>query len=185
MKLILSLLVITISIQTQAADKDILNFKSWKATEVESHKVSGKGACVAATKELGDGDTSLEVYSESNGVDGFVNPVVQIVTTSMDPALGVMASVDGRDMPMSISLSETKEIEVEVLEEGSSIPVVKKVEQQVFLGKFNEKTRMISLLKNLNKVKATFYSADGEVGKAEFSLSGSSRTIGTMLETCQ
>jgi len=183
MKLIASLLVIAFSVQANAADKKILDYKDWKADEFEVHKVSDKTACVAATFEKGK-DTSLEVYAEANEAGDFVNPVVQIVTTEMPPALGVVASVDGRKMPMTIALKETKEVEVEVLEEGSSVPVIKKVEQQVFLGKFKDKERMIRLLRAKNRVKATFFSAEEEVGKSTFSLRGSSKTIKTMLESC-
>ncbi len=183
MKLIASLIVITLSIQLQAADESIIEYKDWAANKIESHKVTDQSACVALTTEE-DKDTTLEVYAEAGKVDGYVQPVVQIVTTEMDPALGVMASVDGIRMPMTIALKETKEVEIEVLEEGSSIPVVKKVEQQVFLGKFADKERMIALLRAKNRVVATFYDATGELGEAQFSLRGSSRTIRTMMDSC-
>ena len=184
MKLLTTLLILVFASQVQAEDKNILDYKDWSANEVESHRVSEKGACVASTGAKEKGDTVIEVYSEAGKIDGFVKPVVQIVTTEVDPAMGVMVSIDGRKHPMTIVLKETKEVEVEVLEEGSSIPTIEKVEQQIFIGKFQEKDRVISLLRAKNNVKATFYSAQGEVGERNFSLRGSSRTIKTMMETC-
>lgn len=183
MKLLTTVLVLAFSAQVQAADKKISSSKDWSAVEVEAHKVSEKAACVASTTEKGK-DMTLEVYAEANEDGGFVKPVVQIVTTEIDPALGVVASIDGHKMSMTIALKETKEIEVEAIDPTTGEPVMQKVEQQVFIGKFKDKETMIRLLRAKNRVRATFYNAEGEVAKSTFSLRGSSKTIKSMMTAC-
>lgn len=183
MKTLTSILIIFCTIQTQAADTVIVNFKDWSASQLDRHIVSEKGACSATTKINGK-DTYLEVYAEANEKGGYVQPMVQIITTDVDPAIGVVASIDGTQLPMSISLKETKEVEIEVVRPGSSIPVVQKVEQQVFVGKFQDKERLIQLIRAKNRFTATFYSSAGRVGQETFSLRGSSHTVKTMFERC-
>ena len=85
---------------------------------------------------------------------------------------------------MSISLKETKEVEVEVLEEGATEPTIKKVEQQVFIAKFKDKDEMVRFIRARNKIGVKFFDASGEVAEAEFSLRGSSKTVREMTKKC-
>ena len=185
MKQLVVSLVMIFSLQAQAADVEIAKSKDWRADQLESHKVSEKGACVAQT-QIKDKDTYLEVYAEANEQGGFVEPMVQIVSTELPPALGVMFKADNvkEEFPMTISLKETKEIEIEVQEEGAAAPVKKKVEQQVFVGKFSDKEEMIRWIRARNRITAKFFDASGEVAQEQFSLRGSSKTIRTMFKKC-
>jgi len=185
MKLLITILLMTFSAQTQAqtADQKILDYKDWGANKVAAHKVSGESACVARTV-IKNKDTSLEIYMEANVQGGYVEPVVQIVSTDLPPALGAVANISGHKLPMTIVLKETKEVEKEVLEAGSSIPVLKKVEQQIFIGKFKDKREMIKLIRDKSNVKTSFYDATGVIGSETFSLRGSNRTVGAALKAC-
>lgn len=171
MKILTTTLLLAFSIQAHAGQK-IIDYKDWTASIIDSHAVSEKEACVAKTS-LRSKDTHLEVYAEVSR-NGYVEPVVQIVTTNVPPALGVVASIDGTPVPMTISLIETKEVQ-----QG-----LQTVEQQVFLGKFKDKEQVIRLLRAKNRVRAKFYSESGMVADETFSLRGSSRTIKTMMSTC-
>ncbi|MEM7646561.1 MAG: hypothetical protein AAF203_06615, partial [Pseudomonadota bacterium] len=113
-------------------------------------------------------------------------PVVQIISTELPSALGAMFKADRvkQEFPMTISLKETKEVEIEVLEEGATTPTIKKVEQQIFIGKFKDKEEMIKLIRARNKITAKFFDASGEVAEETFSLRGSSRTIRQMVKEC-
>lgn len=185
MKTLIALLLLTASVQLQAAEVEILDYKDWRAVKVSAHAVSAKSSCVAKTS-LKDKDIRIEVYSEASTAGGYVLPMVQIVGTDLPQALGVIfkTSPGKRDFPMTISLKETKMVDVEVLEEGSSIPVSKQKEQQVFIGRIVDSERMIKALRAYNTVTAVFYDATGEVAKEKFSLRGSSKTISTMMKEC-
>lgn len=183
MRLLFSILILVVSTQIQAADSNIIEFKDWRADKVESHLVTGQAACVAQTT-IRDKDMSLEVYAEANAKGGYVAPMIQLVTTELPPAVGAMARIDGIKMPMSISLKESKEIEVESTDAETGEPVIEKIERQVFVGKFDTKEQMIRFLRQKNKVEVVFYSATEEVGKETFSLRGSSRSISEMTKAC-
>ena len=96
MKTITAIVTLMFAFQTQAADVSIINYKDWMAAQVDSHIVTEKGACLASTKIAGK-DTYLEVYAEANEQGGFVEPMVQVITTDVDPAVGIVASIDGVD----------------------------------------------------------------------------------------
>lgn len=183
MKLLINLLILGLAIQLQAADKTVSEYKAWKLVKTTGHGVSDKAACVASTADKKT-NSVLEIYAEANVDGGYVAPTFQIVTTGMDPALGIVASIDGNKVPMTISLSETKEIEVPAVDEETGETVLQKVEQQVFLGKFATKNKTIHLIRAKNSVKADFYNAEGKIGQAVFSLAGSSRTIKTLEKEC-
>ena len=122
-------------------------------------------------------DSYLEVYAEKSSQGGYVQPMVQIVTTSVKPALGVVVSIDGTQLPMTISLKETKEVVLSGI-------VPRKVEQQVFIGKFKDKESMIRLIRAKNRFVANYYDASGRVAQETFSLRGSSKTVKTMMDRC-
>ena len=182
--LIAFLLTLTAYSFAQAEDSEIIKFKDWRADKIDSHTVTEKQACVAKTTVKNE-DTVLEVYAEASPEGGFVQPVVQIVTTAQQPALGVMAkSLPGsRKTPLSISLKETKTIEIKVPGDDGE-PVKKEVERQVFLVKFKDKDQFIRLLKNKNSIEGTFFNAEGDLAKAKFSLRGSHKTISKLMATC-
>lgn len=175
MKTLTAILVLILSIQAHA-DVKILDFKDWSASQIDQHDVSENGACLAMTKIRGK-ETYLEVYAEKNDQGGYVQPMVQIVSTDLPPALAVVASIDGTRLPMTISLKETQEITVPG-------PVPTKVEKQVFVGKFKDKEAMIRLIRAKNRFQATFYDGSGRVARETFSLRGSSRTVKAMTDRC-
>lgn len=183
MKQLLVLIVILFAGETQALDSNIISYKDWRADIVSQHKVTEKAACVAQTKARRS-NTSLEIFAEANEQGGYVEPVVQIITTDVPPALAVLFKTGGQRFPMSISLKETREVEIDVIPTGSFQPVKKKVEQQVFIGKFNSREDMIQLIRAKLSVDAQFINASGVVAQEKFSLRGSSHTVKTMMQTC-
>lgn len=182
--LIASLLALIVCSSAQAGDSEIIKFKDWRADKIDSHKVTEKKACVAKTQVVNE-DTALEVYSESSPNGGFVQPVVQIVTTAQPPALGVIAKTlpGGKKFPLSIALNETKTFEVEVPGDDGE-PVKKEVERQVFLVKFQNKDQFIRFIKGKNSIESTFFNAEGDIAKVKFSLRGSHKTVSKLMETC-
>src|SRR5690606_31443504 len=109
MKLLITILILGLSVKTFAQDASIIVHKDWRADKVSNHAVSGLESCVAKTTAKGT-KTALEVYAESTGEGEYVQPTVQIVTTDVAPALGVVLKMNpgGREIPMTISLKETK-----------------------------------------------------------------------------
>ena len=175
MKTLVTIIALIFSIQAHA-DVEFYSLKDWSAYTVDSHTVSDKEACLAMTK-IKNKETYLEVYAEKNAQGGYVQPMVQIVSTQLPAALAVVASIDGTKLPMTISLKETKEITVPG-------PFPTKVEQQVFVGRFKDKESMISLIRRKNRFQATFYDGSGRVARETFSLRGSSKTVKNMMDRC-
>ncbi|MCJ8276579.1 MAG: hypothetical protein HRT44_10240 [Bdellovibrionales bacterium] len=182
MKLLVVLMIIGLCVPA-IADENIIEFKDWRSDKVVSHPITEKAACVAKTN-VKDKDTQLEVYAEASADGEYVQPIVQIVTTDVPPALGAVMrmSPGNRRLPMSISLSESKTIQKEVMVDGQ--PVMEDVEQQVFLVKFKNKKQMIDLIKAKNTITGTFFSAEGDVATMKFSLRGSHRSVSKMIEAC-
>ena len=183
MKLLMTILILGLSVKTFAADTKLIEYKDWRADKVEAHKVTGKASCVAKTTVKGT-DTSLEVYAESAGEVEFVQPTVQIVTTDVAPALGVVLKMNpgGQEVPMTISLKETKTLQKEVMVDGT--PTIEEVEQQIFIAKFKDKKSAIEWIRQKNTVEGKFFNAEGEIAKMNFSLGGSHKSVTTMMDTC-
>lgn len=176
-------MVLSVKAMAEESVTNIIEYKDWKSDKISSHEVSGKAACVAKTK-VKDMDMSLEVYSELSSDGGYVEPMVQVVTTDLTPALGatMKMSPGGQVLPMTISLPESKVIKKEVLVDG--VPVMEDVEKQVFMVKFQDKKSMIKMIKGKNYIVGKFFDADGEIKEVKFSLRGSHRSVTKMVEAC-
>ena len=185
MKLLIAIFIMGLSATAiaQEVDSNIIEYKDWRSDKVVSHGVSEKSACVAKTT-IKDSDTTLEVYSEASSDGGNVQPMVQIVTTDVAPALGVTMrmSPGGKTFPMTVSLSESKTIQKEVIVDG--VATMEDVEKQVFMVKFKDKKSMIDYIRAKNYIVGKFFNSDGEISEMKFSLRGSSRSVKKMQETC-
>ena len=182
--LLVFLIVNLLSLSALAADKNLIKSKDWRSDKLDSHAVSEKAACVASTTIKGK-DTRLEVYSEIAEDGEYVAPVVQIVTTDVDPSLGARLKFTrgGKVLPLTISLNEVKTVKRERKDENGDTKIVD-VEQQVFLGKMKNRKEFISLIKNKLHIDGTFFNDAGEVAKMKFSLRGSFKSVQKMEQVC-
>jgi hypothetical protein len=169
-KLILTSLLISssfyaCSLSAEEVVNELGSLRKWKAQKVEDHKAWGEAACLAFTTK---DNSRLEVYAEENKdqQDEYIEPTVQITANSgFAKFLRAEMKIDNRrDMSFNLTLANKDQ------QNGT----------QVALARLSDREKIIELLRAKNTATVNFYDESGKrVESVRYSLSGSSRSIGT------
>lgn len=165
--LIATLLFGSSSLLAEDVIDDLGSLRQWKAQKIEDHKAWNESGCIAFT----DKDNSrLEVYAEeSKDIQGsYIEPTIQVVANQGFPKFfRAQMKIDNRsDLSFNMTLANKDQAN------GT----------QVALARLSGREEMIDLLRKRNSARVSFYNKSGSVVKTvDYSLSGSSRTIGTYL----
>ena len=162
----LFILFFSLSAQSEAVRSQIFNKGNWSAVVVDSHKGTGKSACIAYVQSKDQADR-LEIYAEASTVDGFIEPVIQITTEKPGALLAGM--MDGK-FPLSIALRE--------------VAPPQQVLATTFLSLLGDRKKILSVIKNGDSLKVVLNGKGKVSRKVEFSLSGSSATIEKAFDAC-
>ncbi len=165
----MALCLVSASAFAQTVDKALPGAGDWKAAQVSGHDLWKTSACVAFVKSA-DGKSVLELYAEQEGElkGAFVEPTLQVVTKEVGFVRAVITDSAGAS-PFQLTLASTKE-------EKPSFGL---------LARFNDRAKLISMLKKASSAKLSFVNAKGKVIKSiSFSLKGSTKTIEGTVAAC-
>lgn len=154
--------------QEAPADQVFYENKDWSAQTLSNHSFWMEPACLAST--LGDdGVTRLEVISFDDGLGGYTEPLIQVIGPMNEVFFEITAETIGRSstfvlMPLFNDQSDSNEV-----------AAVSKVE---------DREALVQAIAQKSRLMANYFDSEGLVKTVNFSLRGSSATVGAMFKQC-